>query len=54
MVCTNTQKPIIGWEKRYISQKEALRLQSLEGLKLPDNDNAAFKALGNFKLKIAA
>lgn len=47
LVCTNTQKPIIGWEKRYISQKEALRLQSLEGLKLPDNDNAAFKALGN-------
>ncbi|MBU3823153.1 DNA (cytosine-5-)-methyltransferase [Flavobacteriaceae bacterium XHP0103] len=47
LVCTNTQKPIIGWEKRYISQKEALKLQSLEGLKLPDNDNAAFKALGN-------
>ncbi len=47
LVCTNTQKPIIGWERRYISQKEALKLQSLEGLKLPKNDNAAFKALGN-------
>lgn len=47
LVCTNTQKPIIGWEKRYISQKEALRLQSLEGISLPENDNAAFKALGN-------
>jgi len=47
LVCTNTQKPIIGWEKRYISQNEALRLQSLEGIRLPENDNAAFKALGN-------
>ena len=47
LVCTNTQKPIIGWEKRYISQKEALKLQSLEGILLPENDNAAFKALGN-------
>ncbi len=47
LVCTNTQKPIIGWEKRYISQSEALRLQSLEGIRLPENDNAAFKALGN-------
>ncbi len=47
LVCTNTQKPIIGWEKRYISQSEGLKLQSLEGLKLPENDNAAFRALGN-------
>lgn len=47
LVCTNTQKPIIGWEKRYISQNEGLKLQSLEGIKLPENDNAAFRALGN-------
>ncbi len=47
LVCTNTQIPIIGWENRYITRKEGLKLQSLQGLKLPENDNAAFKALGN-------
>lgn len=47
LVCTNTQIPIIGWQNRYITRKEGLKLQSLTGLKLPDNDNAAFKALGN-------
>ncbi|WP_299247720.1 DNA cytosine methyltransferase [uncultured Cytophaga sp.] len=47
LVCTNTQIPIIGWEKRYITKVEGLKLQSLTGLKLPSNDNAAFKALGN-------
>lgn len=34
LVCTNTQIPIIGWENRYITKKEGLRLQSLEGLEL--------------------
>ncbi len=47
LVCANTQRPIIGWEKRYISTHEGLKLQSLTGLKLPINENAAFKALGN-------
>ncbi len=47
LVCTNTQIPIIGWQKRYITKEEGLTLQSLEGLELPPNDNAAFKALGN-------
>jgi len=47
LVCTNTQIPIIGWENRYITKNEALKLQSLNGIKLPENDNAAFKALGN-------
>lgn len=47
LVCTNTQIPIIGWEKRYITTAEGLKLQSLTGLKLPANENAAFKALGN-------
>lgn len=47
LVCTNTQIPIIGWKNRYITRNEGLRLQSLEGIALPDNDNAAFKALGN-------
>lgn len=47
LVCTNTQIPIIGWKNRYITRKEGLKLQSLTGLVLPENDNAAFKALGN-------
>lgn len=47
LVCTNTQIPIIGWDNRYITKNEGLKLQSLEGLILPDNDNAAFRALGN-------
>lgn len=47
LVCTNTQIPIIGWQKRYITKEEGLRLQSLDGLSLPPNENAAFNALGN-------
>ncbi len=47
LVCTNTQIPIIGWQKRYITKEEGLKLQSLEGISLPKNDNAAFRALGN-------
>lgn len=47
LVCTTTQIPIIGWQNRYISRNEGLKLQSLEGINLPENDNAAFKALGN-------
>ena len=47
IVCTNTQIPIIGWQKRYITKGEGLKLQSLEGLVLPSNDTAAFEALGN-------
>ena len=47
LVCTSTQIPIIGWQNRYITKLEGLRLQSLEGLELPSNDNAAYKALGN-------
>ncbi len=47
LVCTNTQRPILGWKNRYLTKTEGLKLQSLEGLILPPNDNAAFKALGN-------
>jgi DNA (cytosine-5)-methyltransferase 1 len=47
LVCTNTQIPIIGWEQRYITKNEGLKLQSLTGLKLPENEGAAFKAFGN-------
>ncbi len=47
LVCPTTQIPIIGWQNRYITKNEGLKLQSLEGVTLPSNDNAAFKALGN-------
>jgi DNA (cytosine-5)-methyltransferase 1 len=45
---TDTQVPIIAWEKRYMTPGECARLQSLEGLKqLPDTPSKAFHALGN-------
>lgn len=47
LVCTSTQVPIIGWQKRYITKEEGLKLQSLNGLVLPKSENSAFKALGN-------
>lgn len=47
LVCTSTQIPIIGWQNRYITIQEGLKLQALEGLVLPSNNTAAFKALGN-------
>lgn len=47
LVSTNTQIPIIGWQERYLTRAEGRKLQSLEGIKLPDTDNAAFRALGN-------
>ena len=47
LVCTSTQIPIIGWQKRYITKEEGLKLQSLEGIILPKTENSTFKALGN-------
>jgi DNA (cytosine-5)-methyltransferase 1 len=47
LVTSSTQIPIIGWEKRYITKKEGAKLQSLDGIILPENDGACFKALGN-------
>jgi DNA (cytosine-5)-methyltransferase 1 len=44
---TDTQVPIIGWEKRYMTPRECARLQSLEALALPENRSKAFAALGN-------
>lgn len=45
---TDTQVPIIGWQKRYMTPHECARLQSLEGLKkLPSSPTKAFAALGN-------
>lgn len=45
---TETQVPIIGWERRYMTPRECARLQSLDELKeLPKSTNKAFAALGN-------
>lgn len=44
---TETQVPIIGWERRYMTPKECARLQSLGDLALPDSRTRAFEALGN-------
>jgi len=45
---TDTQVPIIAWEKRYMTPKECARLQSMQSLKqLPAKSYEAFAALGN-------
>ena len=45
---TDTQVPIIGWQKRYMTPRECARLQSLDELKeLPSSSTQAFHALGN-------
>lgn len=44
---TDTQVPIIGWEKRYMTPRECARLQSLGDLALPKSRTRAFAALGN-------
>ncbi len=47
LVTVGTQRPIIGWENRYITPKEGARIQSLEGILLPKNIGTCFGALGN-------
>lgn len=45
---TDTQVPIIAWEKRYMTPSECAKLQSMHELKsLPSPSKKAFKALGN-------
>lgn len=45
---TISQVPIIGWEKRFLTPREASRLQSMDSLQnLPDTRSRAYKALGN-------
>lgn len=44
---TDTQVPIIAWERRYMTPRECARLQSLEGIELPERRSDAYKALGN-------
>ena len=48
LVCSSTQIPIIGWQNRYLTKYEAIKLQSFPNdFILPKNNNTAFKALGN-------
>lgn len=44
---STTQLPIIGWEGRYISVREAARLQSLDGLDIDLSETQSYHALGN-------
>jgi len=44
---TDTQVPIIAWERRYMTPQECARLQSLESIELPTRSSEAYKALGN-------
>lgn len=45
---TDTQVPIIGWQRRYMTPQECAKLQSLDSLKtLPKSATKAFAALGN-------
>ena len=45
---TTVQVPIIGWEKRYMTIRECMRLQSIDGLnELPSDSSRATRALGN-------
>ena len=47
LVCSSNQIPIIGWKNRYLSLKEASKLQGLEGIGLPEFRTAAIKSIGN-------
>lgn len=45
---TDTQVPIIAWERRFMTPRECARLQSLpEDHALPESSSQAFAALGN-------
>ncbi|MFT3960933.1 DNA cytosine methyltransferase [Propionivibrio sp.] len=44
---TDTQVPIIGWERRHMTPRECAGLQSLGDLVLPQSRTRAFEALGN-------
>lgn len=47
LVTVSTQIPILGWEERYITPREGARIQSMDGIQLPENIGTCFSALGN-------
>jgi len=47
LVTVSTQIPILGWEERYITPTEGARIQSMNGIQLPESTSACFGALGN-------
>ena len=47
LVTVSTQIPILGWEERYITPREGARIQSMNGIQLPENIGTCFSALGN-------
>lgn len=45
---TTSQVPVIAWERRFMTERECCRLQSMDGLRyLPETKTDAFRALGN-------
>lgn len=48
---TATQVPIVAWEDRYVTPKECMKLQSMDGVNglqyLPQSETKAYEALGN-------
>jgi len=47
LVTVSTQIPILGWEERYITPREGARIQSMNGIQLPENIRTCFSALDN-------
>lgn len=47
LVTSGTQVPVIGWQNRYTTREELLKLQSLEGIQLPKANYPAYAAIGN-------
>jgi DNA (cytosine-5)-methyltransferase 1 len=47
LVTVSTQIPIIAWQNRYLTPFEGARIQSLNGITLPNNLGSCFGALGN-------